>query len=264
MKGLLIKDCYCLKRTVRLLIPVSLGTLFLAVLFTLSARYGNVAHAIAATKEEALREGLFTEAEFYYAYRYVIWCVLFIPMAFTANVPDCFCEDHRSGFSKMLFSLPVTPARIAGARYLSCLLYTLIGTVSSAAAAACVSRASDRLSCAELLSVVFTFSGVMTLFLAVVMPLIYLLGAEKKDLIMISAAVAAVAAVFVCIRGAMPAPSGLPQEQDALFLLTFALGRINRFLTSKGLPLFLAAMLFLAASCLSCVLIIRRRREKAV
>lgn len=131
MRGLIKKDFYCLRKSMKLILLVALGTIYLAVTFTLSARYGNVAKNISETAETAARaraEELLTEEEFYSIYTYVIWVVLLLPLALMGNVVDCFREDRRAGFGKFCFSLPAREKQIAGARYLSCLLYSCWGS----------------------------------------------------------------------------------------------------------------------------------------
>lgn len=273
MRGLVKKDFYCLKKSMKLILLVSLGTIYLAVLFTLSARYGNVAKNVSGTAETAARaraEELLTEEEFYAIYTYVIWVILFLPLALMGNIVDCFREDRRAGFGKFCFSLPAREKQIAGARYLSCLLYALLGIVASVTAALSVSLASDRLRFPELLSVIFTFASILLTFVSVVMPLTYLFGADKLDLIQVGTFGAFLAALAILN---VPTLKKIGEEiavaeggQGGGDLSTFheLIDRLREFLTTKGLFVFLAAALLFLVSYLCSVAILKKKGGRAI
>lgn len=272
MRGLIKKDFYCMRKSMKLILLVALGTIYLAVTFTLSARYGNVAKNISETAETAARaraEELLTEEEFYSIYTYVIWVVLLLPLALMGNVVDCFREDRRAGFGKFCFSLPAREKQIAGARYLSCLLYALLGIVASVTAALSVSLASDRLRFSELLSVVFAFGSILLVFVSVVMPLTYLLGADKLDLIQVGtfgAFLAALAIVNVPTLkkiGEEVAAAGNGQKGD-MSTFTQMIDRLREFLTTKGPFVFLAAALFFLVSYFCSVAILKAKGGRAI
>lgn len=268
MRGLILKDFYCLKKSYKLILLVSLGTIYLAVMFTLSARYGNVSKVVAETAEQAKAENLLTEEAFYSMYRYVIWVVLFLPLAFMGNVVDCFREDRQAGFGKLLFSLPAREKQIAGARYMSCVLYALMGILASVTAAFGVSLASDRLKFPELLSVVFTFSSILLMFVSVVMPLTYLLGVDKLDLIQVGTFVAF---VTVLITVNLPAVKKIAAEiaaaengQESSDTITELMNRANEFLTTKGTFVFLAGVLFFLVSYVCSVAILKAKGGRSI
>lgn len=273
MRGLIKKDFYCLKKFMKLILLVSLGTIYLAVLFTLSARYGNVAKSIsetAVTAAQARAEELLTEEEFYAIYTYVIWVILLLPLALMGNIVDCFREDRRAGFGKLCFSLPAREKQIAGARYISCLLYALLGIIASVTSALSVSLASDRLQFPELLSVVFTFASILLMFVSVVMPLTYLLGADRLDVIQVGTVGAFLAALAILN---IPTLKKIGEEivaaeggQGGGDMSTFneLIDRLREFLTTKGLFVFLAAALFFLVSYFCSVAILKTKGGRAI
>ena len=97
------------------------------------------------------KEGMAAE-EVYDMFRLGVWLVLLIPMAYVGNVIDCFKADRSADFGKQLFSMPVKPGQIVGARYLTCLLYAGLSFVGSFLTAVCVSCATDKYPLSELLS----------------------------------------------------------------------------------------------------------------
>ncbi len=266
MRGLILKDYYCMRKSLVMIALVSAGIIFLAFMFTLSTKYGNVARMIAEPGAAETENEMMTEEEFYAFYRYVIWIVLFIPMAFMANVTDCFREDKRAGFSKVLFSLPMREYHFAGARYISCLLYGLVGITASCIAAAGVCAASDRLVLTELLSVVFTFAGVMLIFVSLVMPLVYVFGAERADLIQAAVFFAGAAGLFggcYYFEGDKLAMARAT-EDESMEAMTGLLNEANRLLTTKGGLVFGIGVEVFCLSFLCAVSIIRTKRGRAI
>lgn len=257
MKGLIIKDYYCMKKTIRMIALVSVITIFLAIMFTLSTKYGNVAKGIAKTAEKmAGNDSMIPEEVFLSVYRYVIWIVLLIPMAYIANVIDCFEEDSRAGFAKVLFSMPVSTKEIVGARYLSVLLYAFVGCVVSLIAAGCVSLASDYLQFIYMVSVIFTFLGSLLFFVAGQMMFLYWLGVKYKEFIFIGEGVAVVIILFPWIKSWW---QGV-QKIAGVDAMTVILDSFNDFLTTKGIYIFLTAIVAYAISYICSVQIVKKRR----
>lgn len=179
MTGLIRKDMYCLKNILMTFFLVTAGVILLAVLLLISARCGNIALAIREMKEET---GMGEEA-FYYFFRIPIWLTLFIPMAFLSMIVECFKEDRKAGFAKTMLCMPLTDAQIVGSRYLSCLLFAVLGMAGSFVAAFFVSLASDTFALKELMQYMFCFGGALLVYMSFVMFMLYALGVEKADLI---------------------------------------------------------------------------------
>ena len=269
MKGLIIKDYYCMKKTMKLIVLVSLATIFLAVLFSLSARYGNVAKSIAYTASELKDNNKIPQEQFYFIYRYVIWIVLFIPMAFIGNILDCFSEDKRADFAKYLFSYPVKSTEMVGARYISCMIYALVGMIASTIAAIGVSMASDQLRLEELLHIICTFAGVMIIFVAIAMPFVYGLGADKKDVIQVGAFIVLVIIMGLKVKTmANNYSSKLAYIKDSSArgnkVFIAILKDINQFLSTKGIWVLLVAIIIYTTSYAVSVAIINKKRGDAV
>lgn len=256
MKGLICKDYYCLKKEIHMFFGITIGVIVMAVLFTLSSKYGNVAKSVAEmSKEDPLGEELF-----YQLYRTAIWLVLFIPMAFTGNVVDCFKADKEAGFSKTLFSLPIKPAYIVGSRYIACMLFAVVGFIGSAVAAFCVSQATDQFTFSGLLSVVLTFGAILTADMGIVMMLLYGLGTEKADIIQSVPIIVAIVIMIVYVYGSL---GKVPQDEVDAWVLKMG-ENVNDFLNQNGVLFALAALVILGITYFISVKIVEKRRGKAV
>lgn len=252
MKGLVIKDLYCLKKSMKLFLLVTVGVILISVLFALSASYGNVA-AVAAEMEA---EGEMNSEDFFELLRLGVWLVLFIPLAFMGNVLDCFKADYEAGFSKVLFVCPVKNIQIVGARYITCFLYAGIGLAGSLASSLFVAVASERFSFGELLAVQFSLAGVLIAYMGIVMMLTYLCGAERSSIIQSGPVIAAIAVVVTLWVWKMDSPSAAEQ---GLGIREWVV-KIQYFLKANGILFFVIALVIMAVTCLASVMIVQKKR----
>lgn len=179
MKGLIQKDLYCLRRGLKTFILVSIGVIAISVLFILSARYGNVAKGI----EEMKIENNMGEKEFYAIYQGFIWCVLALPMSFLGIIAECFKEDKKAGFSRLLLCLPLSEGKIVGSRYISSLLLAGASLADSFLAGFFVSLVSDVFSLQKILGYILCLNAGLLVYTSLQMFLTYAFGAERADLI---------------------------------------------------------------------------------
>ena len=246
MTGLIRKDMYCLRKLLKMFFLVTAGVITLSVLLIISARYGNIASAIQEMKEE---NGMGEEA-FYYFFQLPIWLTLFIPMAFLSMIVECFKEDQKAGFSKTMLCLPLTDAQIVGSRYLSCLLFTMLGLAGSFVAAFFVSLASDVFRLQKLMGYIFCFSGGLLVYMSFVMFMIYFLGAEKADLIQCVPFLLLLVAAIVVVKRKFSTIS----QADVKFI-----DSVSEFMTEKSWLIFLIALGSMALSFLGSCAVVKKR-----
>ena len=256
MKGLIIKDLYCLKKSIKLFLLITVGVVLISVLFVLSARYGNVA----AVAFEMEAEGEMDSRDFFELMRLGVWLVLFIPLAFMGNVLDCFKADHEAGFSKVLFACPVKSTQIVGSRYITCLMYAGIGLTGSLISSLFVAIASDRFSVGELFAVQFSLAGVLIAYMGIVMMLTYLFGAERAGMIQSGPIIAAIAVGVILWARRMDSPSA---GEQGLGLSGWVV-KIQEFLKGNGMIFFGASLVIMALSCLASAAIMQKKEEKLV
>lgn len=256
MKGLLIKDYYCLKKSLRSFLLLTIGVIIIGVMFALSMQHGNMAVVAAETAKEAG----FNEATVFDMFRIAVWLVIVIPMAFVGNVVDCFKEDMRADFGKQLFSLPVSAKEIVGARYLVCMLYGFVSFVGATITALFISGASSEYPFSELMSVAVIFGSVMLAYLSFVMCFIYLLGVKHADYIQ----AAPILLVMVGI-GIFASKKMFTMEEEVLTsMMENMWGNVKGFVTGKAWIFLLVAVVFLVITYFASVKIVEKRREKAI
>ena len=179
MKGLIYKDFMCLRRGLKTFVFVTLGVIILSVMFLLSGRYGNLAESLQQIQTEASMEADVTRGMLETS----VWFMLFIPIAFMADVAQCFREDTRVGFQKTLSGMALSHGQIVGSRYLTTLLYGAVSIGASLVAAFFISSASEELTLQVMVAGVFSFGGCFLIYMSLNLFLIYLCGARRADLI---------------------------------------------------------------------------------
>ena len=178
MKGLLIKDFYCLKRQVFTFICCSVGVLVIAVLFLISLQCGNLADGF----DRMLADRDLTAGEAQALIRYCMIFALLIPMAFTGNVADVFLDDSQASFQKLAGALPVSIAGRVGARYMSGLSFTLIGFLMDVGIVFVLSRVTKLIHFWDFFGVLVSFASFMVIYLALFILFEYLLGVNQTSL----------------------------------------------------------------------------------
>lgn len=256
VKGLLIKDYYCLKKSLKSFLLLTIGVILIGIMFAISMEHGNMKIAAAGTAVEAGVD----EATTFDMFRVAVWLVIIIPMAFVGNVIDCFKEDMRADFGKQLFSLPVRSCQIVGARYLACIIYALVSFVGALIAAVCISGASEQYPLSELLSVAVIFGSVMVAYLCIVMCFIYLLGTKYADYI--QAAPFLIALIVVAILSNVKMMNMEEAELDVLMKNMW--GTVKGFVTQNAGIFLLVALVVLMVTYFASVKIVEKRRGKAI
>ncbi|MGN0164765.1 MAG: ABC-2 transporter permease [Lachnospiraceae bacterium] len=257
MKGLVRKDLYCLKKSIKLFAAVTLGIIVISVLFVLSTKYGNIAKAI----DSLDKSGDMSRENFFKVYQLAIWACLAVPMAFIANVTDCFKEDNRADFSKFLFTMPVKYSGIVGARYISCLIFAGVSFLGSVIAAFFISLATDTFGFAGLLSVLSFIAAVLIVYMGVVLFLIYVIGSNHTDLIQCLPfiAVAVIAYIIFSVKIMSIGDGQLNQIMESAILK-----KGKNFIESYGIFCLLAGLVFLGLSYLGSLAVMNRKKGRKI
>ncbi len=180
MKGLLIKDFYAMRKSLGMYIFISLGVLLVAIMFVFSYHYGNLADARAAMATDAtltaqdaeIMEKLIVGA---------IYVMLIIPVAFGGEIINCFEADKKAGFYSTLSTMPVSPGKIAGSRYLLGMMLTAFSMMVSAVSAVVISLVSETYKIGNMMLVIFSGGALILLFISIALPLAYCFPKVKSD-----------------------------------------------------------------------------------
>ena len=179
MIGLIIKDYYCLKKEIRLFLGVTIGSALVSVLFLLSARYGNIADALVDIQKTEMID---SKSLLSLADKLVLF-VIYLPIALAGNLVECFKEDSKADFSKVMYSFPVSSKRIVGSRYVTCLLFFGTCIISSTICNVLVTTVSDSLKFISVLNGTMCCCALFMIYMSIVMFFLYLLGTKRADVI---------------------------------------------------------------------------------
>lgn len=254
MKGLLLKDYYCMKSNLFSFLCLTIGVIILGIMFAFSIQHGNLADVAKSLIE---KEGM-SEEDVFNLFRVAVWLILLIPMAYVGNVVDCFKADMSASFGKQLFSMPIKASHTVAARYLVCLLYAGISFVGSLIAALFIAGAAKQYPLSELLSLCATFGAILVAYLSIVMMLLYQCGTQHVDLIQGAPVIATLIAgiVYVVIK--------MENSVDEEALLANIWESIRGFFTQyTGVVCGIALVVLLVCFSAS-VKIVEKRRVKAI
>lgn len=252
MKGLIMKDLYCLKKELRLFLGVTIGSALVSVLFLLSARYGNIADALAdIQKTEMLgSDTLLSMCDMLALF------VIYLPIALVGSLVECFKEDSKAGFSKVAFSMPLSCKKIVGSRYITCMLFFGVCVLSASFCNAIVSSVSDTLEFLTVLKGVFFMCAIFMIYMSLIMLLLYLLGTKRADIIQ-AVPILLVFCVWV-IRFAVKMEE--LSDTEGLGALIEIINSSKEFMEKQGVMIFAAALLCMCLSYFLSVKIVEKKR----
>lgn len=256
MRGLLIKDFFCLKRQFYTFLTEMAGSFIVSVLFGLSSRYGNLALEF----QSMLSDGDMTEDGVMLLIRYVLFFFLLIPMAFTGNVADVFLDDKNASFQKLASAMPISIAKRVAARYMTGLSFTLLGFVMATMIALALSSLTELVSFGELFGVLVSFASFMVIYLAIFIVFEYLLGVDKTAICQILPIIIIGLVLIIPHIGEV---SKMFLEGDVTSFVLRKFQGIQDFLTNQSYLAAITAIALLAGSYGISVGIAKRKRGVA-
>ncbi len=179
MKGLIYKDFLCLRKNMRIFILVSVGALIVGVMFLLSSKYGNMAVELALIEQDSEMEGLITTK----AMEIGMWFVVLLPIGFITDVHQCFKEDARVGFHKVLSGVALSHGQIVGSRYLTTLIYGGIAMAVALICAFLVQLVPMDMEMGNLFLGALTITAIAFLYMSFYLFMVYLCGTRMAELI---------------------------------------------------------------------------------
>lgn len=252
MIGLICKDMYCLKKNLVLFLGVTLGAIFIVILYILSSQYGNIAKGY----EMVVKEGQMDIESLNALTKAVIYCSMILPLAFLGNIVDCFKEDWKAGFYKCMMSIPVSDAKKVGSRYVSCLLFAFIGMTGSIVAAFLVSLVAGDMPLFNSLKYILLFETFLLIYMSLNLFLLYWLGSAKADLIQ---CIPFGIVLLVVEMVMMNKISALP-ESERMKVFSDMAEQLKGIVNDYGYLLFLGALLCMGISFWGSWMMLKRRR----
>lgn len=243
MKGLILKDFYCLRVSVKTVICVSAFSLFLCIMCILSIQYGN----LAKLPEEIAKEGV-DMADAGVLWRMLLSALIFLPTSLIGNGIQCFQEDKRAGFGKVEASLPLSAAVIVTARFGSIFLFGGVTFGISAFLALVSGVLSPDFTVSELIGFNITLAGVFLATVAVTAFMMYVADSKWVEMLLALPVFAAVFAMNFCV-----VKSGEGME-------TLIFEEIIRFVESKSRLVAVLGICVAVCAYIGSILVVRRKR----
>lgn len=129
MKGLILKDIYCLRTRIMAYVLTLVGALLLGILISLSSEYGNLRMDVFIGEDPTVSE------EDIEAHNIILggatFLAILLPLVVGFDGTMTFHMDEKANFGDVLRTMPVKPGEIVLARFCTAYGFLLLGYVSS-------------------------------------------------------------------------------------------------------------------------------------
>lgn len=252
MKGLILKDLMCLRKQLIIFCYVVFAVFVVAVMFVLSARFGNLA---LAGRELQMDQGL-SAFDVRSIAKTVLVLFMLLPIATVGDMANVFAEDGRAGFVKVASVLPLSVKQRVLARYITIFAMFGIGVAVDLVLAFTLSLLTDLISFTELFGIIISAASLMSIYSAFVIAFCILLGYGREQY----ATLLSVAMIAMAVIGCNYA------KIKAMLLEQGAGGELLRnfmdFISHKSYVLLIAAILMIVLSFLVSVVTAERKRGR--
>ena len=175
MKGLLIKDFFCLKKQLINYGFIIVGVIVISIMFVLSYNFGN----IHAGFTEMIDSGESTETGITMFAVNALLLFMLIPIACTGDITNLFVDDENASFYKVASALPISISRRVACRFIAGYLFIAIGVAVDLIMSILLSSLTSVVSLGKFCGVIVTFASVMMMYISLFILLVYILGKGK-------------------------------------------------------------------------------------
>lgn len=175
MKGLLIKDFFCLKKQLINYGFIIAGVIVISVMFVLSYNFGN----IHAGFTEMVDSGQNTGESITMIASNAMLLFMLIPIACTGDITNLVIEDEKASFYKVASALPVSVGRRVACRFMAGYLFIVLGAAVDLVLSVILSSLTDVISLEKYCGVIITFASVMMVYISLFILFTYILGKGK-------------------------------------------------------------------------------------
>lgn len=175
MRGLLIKDFYCLRKQLVNYGFIIVGVIVISVMFVLSYNFGNIHDGFV----QIVESGQNTEAVVIQIARGAVLMFMLIPIACTADLSNLFTDDEKASFYKVAAVLPVSIGKRVACRFLTGYLFIAVGVAVDLIMTVILSSLTDIIPFGKFCGVIVTFASLMLMYISMFILLAYVLGNGK-------------------------------------------------------------------------------------
>ena len=165
MKGLIVKDIYCLKKQLTTYAFIIIGVVAVAIMFVLSGRYGNLAISVSG-----LKEGGFDIAA---VVKIAVMFFMLLPLVSTGDISNLFEYDKSASFYKLGASLPVSVEKRVLSKFLTVFMFLAVGLLIDVSMSAVISAVSDIILFTKCFNTLISLTACMVIFTSAIIMLNY-------------------------------------------------------------------------------------------
>lgn len=165
MKGLIIKDLYCLKKQFVTFAFIISGVVAVAIMFVLSERFGNLRFAVSDMEAAGF--------DIASVIKTAVMFFMLLPLVCTGNIADSFACDKAASFYKTGASLPVSTGKRVLSKFVTAMLFIAVGLAVDIAMAAVISSVSDIIMFVRCAGVLVSLASCMMIYVSFVITLSY-------------------------------------------------------------------------------------------
>lgn len=255
MKGLLIKDFFCLKKQLINYGFIIVGVIVISIMFVLSYNFGN----IHAGFTEMIDSGESTETGITMFAVNALLLFMLIPIACTGDITNLFVDDENASFYKVASALPISIGRRVACRYIAGYLFIAIGVVVDLMMSVLLSSLTSVVSLGKFCGVIVTFASVMMMYISLFILLVYILGKGKTTYANLIPLLSGIV-VYVCPNYSRLRAFLIDNDDNALMEVYH---RTTEFMFHRSYILLIVAMIISGGAYFMTVRIAERKRGVA-
>lgn len=175
MKGLLIKDFFCLKKQLINYGFIIVGVIVISIMFVLSYNFGNV-HA---GFTEIIQSSQIVETDINMVASNALLLFMLIPIACTGDITNLITDDENASFYKVASTLPVSISKRVACRFIAGYLFIAIGAAVDFIMTIILTSLTSIISFGKFCSVITSFASIMMMYISLFLLFVYILGKGK-------------------------------------------------------------------------------------
>lgn len=172
MRGLLIKDFFCLKKQLINYTFAIIGVVVISILFVLSYNFGNIHAGIL----KMLDSGEGTQADVAQLATVALLFCMLTPIACTGDITNLVTDDENASFYKVAAALPISIRKRVACRFITGYLFIAIGVVIDFIMTIVLSSLTDIISFGKFCGAIVSFASIMMICISLFIFFVYFLG----------------------------------------------------------------------------------------
>jgi hypothetical protein len=200
MKGLIIKDIFCMKKQLIIFTYVLAGVLIVSIMYVLSAKFGNLAEV---AKELQNEKNNLTPRDVKNISTEALILFMFLPAATICDMVFVFASDAKAGFVKVAATLPVPLWKRLLAKYMTIIALFGIGLCVDIVVAGILCAIGSVLTFGEYFGIIISVTSVMFIYSSFVILWCVILGSGNEQFAQILSIASLIVLFVICYFGAI-------------------------------------------------------------